>query len=226
MFGPARSHGDTENVVEEQINECVLVVKDSANGNRVVVDPDIDVIIDGKNIKLLVDTGARITIVAQEKYMENWTSKTLYPPDVSTVAFEGSKIVLMGYFWASITIFDRTLRGKIYVAKKGINVLGLLHQAEFNLAIKPGRDKPVVLDDEGLSPVNVQIREVRKNAVRLADGSWWNNSRIALDPVARDYSDVSITGSEFTPGINGEHKCRKSSRTCQTPKKFRDFVMS
>ncbi|KAJ1177761.1 hypothetical protein NDU88_003013 [Pleurodeles waltl] len=132
--------GDTENVVEEQMNEYMLVVKDSTNFNRVVVDPDVDVIINGKSIRLLVDTGAHITIVAQGKYRENWFTKTLYPPDVSNVAFEGSKIDLMGYFWALITIFDITLRGKIYVAKKGIHVLGLLHQAEFNLAMKPGRD--------------------------------------------------------------------------------------
>ncbi|KAJ1103653.1 hypothetical protein NDU88_001074 [Pleurodeles waltl] len=130
------------------MNEYVLVVKDVTGINKVIIDPDVDVIIEGTKIKLLVDTGARLTIIAQDKYKESWSSKILYPPDVATVAFEGSKIDLLGYLWASLTILGKTLRGKIYVAKKGINVLGLLHQAEFNLLIKPGRDKPVVIEKE------------------------------------------------------------------------------
>ncbi|KAJ1115049.1 hypothetical protein NDU88_003277 [Pleurodeles waltl] len=57
-------------------------------------------------------------------------------------------------------VMNKTLRGKVYVAKKGINVLGLLHQAEFNLAIKPGRDKPVVIERESPGPINVASNHV------------------------------------------------------------------
>ncbi|KAJ1103108.1 hypothetical protein NDU88_000536 [Pleurodeles waltl] len=103
-------------------NEFVLVVKDAATSlSKVMIDPDIDVSIEGVLAKLLVDTGARVTIVLQDKFKEFWASKNLLPPDVSTVAFEGSKIDLIGYFWASLCVFDETIQEKVYVAKKGTN---------------------------------------------------------------------------------------------------------
>ncbi|KAJ1207963.1 hypothetical protein NDU88_003353 [Pleurodeles waltl] len=47
-------------------NEYVLIVKEATTPtNKVVVDPDIDVAIEGVVVKRLVDTGARNTIVSQ-----------------------------------------------------------------------------------------------------------------------------------------------------------------
>ncbi|KAJ1199571.1 hypothetical protein NDU88_003405 [Pleurodeles waltl] len=137
---------DTENV-QHNDSEFVLVVKDAiSSDNKLVLDPDIDASVEGVVVKLLVDTGARIAIVSQEKCDEICGAKPLFTADVSTVAFEGSKIDLIGYIWASLSIVNETIQGKVYVAKKGINVLGLIHKAEFNLVIKLGREKPVSIE--------------------------------------------------------------------------------
>ncbi|KAJ1139758.1 hypothetical protein NDU88_006125 [Pleurodeles waltl] len=59
---------DTDNA---ENNDYVLVVKETKiPTNKVVMDPDIDVTIEGVVIKLLVDTVALITIVSQEKFKE------------------------------------------------------------------------------------------------------------------------------------------------------------
>ncbi|KAJ1094486.1 hypothetical protein NDU88_007559 [Pleurodeles waltl] len=52
---------EAESVVGERMSECVLVVKDVTGINKVIIDPDVDVIIEGTKIKLLVDTGACLT---------------------------------------------------------------------------------------------------------------------------------------------------------------------
>ncbi|XP_078533910.1 gypsy retrotransposon integrase-like protein 1 [Lissotriton helveticus] len=129
--------------------EYVVVVKDNNTACRtfLVPDPEVDATIDKCHIQLLVDTGARITIVSYDKYSHFWHDKCLLPPDVLSVAFEGSRINLLGYFWAEISIFNKVIKGKVYVAKRGINVLDLIHQAEFGVTIKPGLPNPVFIEE-------------------------------------------------------------------------------
>ncbi|XP_078496474.1 uncharacterized protein LOC144752415 [Lissotriton helveticus] len=130
--------------------EYVVVVMDSHDKSisHDIPDPEVDVIIGKDHVQLLVDTGARITIISQDKYTKFWHDKSLLPPDILTVAFEGSRINLLGFFWADINVLGVTIKGKVYVAKKGINVLGLIHQAEIGLTIKPGLANPVFIDKQ------------------------------------------------------------------------------
>ncbi|XP_078506170.1 uncharacterized protein LOC144763964 [Lissotriton helveticus] len=48
-----------------------------------------------------------------------------------------------------------TIKGKVYVARRGINVLGLIHQAEIGLTIKPGLANPVFIDKQFKQDVSV-----------------------------------------------------------------------
>ncbi|XP_078502553.1 TRPM8 channel-associated factor 2-like [Lissotriton helveticus] len=89
---------DSDDVLDDDVTnqEYVVVVKNCNEKLQHIPDPEIDVIIEKSQIQLMVDTGARITIVSQEKYRRFWSQKILLPPDILTVAFEGSKIQLLG----------------------------------------------------------------------------------------------------------------------------------
>ncbi|XP_078528339.1 NACHT, LRR and PYD domains-containing protein 12-like [Lissotriton helveticus] len=109
--------GDYVSYVEEPI-ECI--------------DPVAEIIIGGKPLNLLVDSGARITMLTKELFLETWGERMLLPPDRSPVSSKGRKIDLMGYFEDDLLFKGRKMRGKVYIAVKGLNILGWYHQGLFD----------------------------------------------------------------------------------------------
>lgn len=112
----------------------------------------VEILVGNKKLQLLVDSGARITMITQKLFTETWSERSLSPPDRSPISYEGRKIELLGFIEDFLVFKGRRIRGKIYVAVKGLNILGWFHQGLFGMVLKPGTKEQVMLvacEDEG-----------------------------------------------------------------------------
>lgn len=96
-------------------------------------------------LRLLVDSGARITMIAHELFKKSWGDRTLFPPDRAPVSYEGRRIELEGYIEDVLEFKGRKIQGKIYVAVRRLNILGWYHQGLFGMVLKPGTSKQVLV---------------------------------------------------------------------------------
>ncbi|XP_069086423.1 uncharacterized protein [Pleurodeles waltl] len=109
------------------------------------MDPLVDIRVGDKWLRLLVDSGARITMITLNLFHNTWGDRKLLPPDRSRVSYEGRKIDLEGYIEDSLEFKGRRIFGKIYVAYKGLNILGWYHQGLFGMVLKPGAKEQVLV---------------------------------------------------------------------------------
>lgn len=95
------------------------------------------------------------------------------------------------------------------------------------------RVKNPVLVRKGLSKFQEpqQVCEIRKNAVRLSNGSWWSTSRVALD-LRSQFKNVNRCeekcqeGHASTKDVKKTPTCRRGTRVRFKPSKICDFVTS
>ena len=186
--------------LNEPILTCKMIQCVSVVNEELILDPEVQVLIEGVEISLLVDTGARITIISKDKYENLSSSKHLLPPDVLTVAFEGSRIELLGYFWTTLQVLGKSIKGKVYVAFKGINILGLIHQAELDIIIRPGSKTPVSLAQD-----NKVISQVLKTSDRIL---WLEKYKEVFEDKLGKITDFVYTIKMKDDVIPFKHKMR------------------
>lgn len=146
---------DSSESVTRELSEMVMVVQDMGviKGNpELCKDPYVDIIVGDKSVKLLVDSGARISMITSELYDYTWPGRLLCPPDRKAISYEGREIDLAGYIEDIMEFKGRKIWGKLYVATRGLNILGWFHQGLFGMILQPGAAEQVlaVRDDPGL----------------------------------------------------------------------------
>ena len=127
--------------------EQVLAVTDEPReGNPSTCrDPKVDILVGNKTVNLLVDSGAKITMITQALFRHKWGDRPLSPPDRCPVSYEGQKIDLLGYFEDTMEFRGRRIKGKVYVAVKGLDILGWYHQGLFRMILKTGAKEQVLV---------------------------------------------------------------------------------
>ncbi|XP_078502039.1 uncharacterized protein LOC144756267 isoform X2 [Lissotriton helveticus] len=101
----------------------------------------------GKVLELMVDSCSRWTIITQEYCIESFGDlvdiNALCKPDIIAYNFDGSKINFIGFKEVLITIKSSSAVIKLYVAWKGVNVLGWRDQAKLGVTLNPRLKDPV-----------------------------------------------------------------------------------
>lgn len=83
----------------------------------------------GKTTSLLIDSGAKITIISKEFYVKKNKHKVkIYPPDITPDAYGGEPIELLGYFCSPLEYKNRIINAKVYISQKGDSILNWFHQ--------------------------------------------------------------------------------------------------
>lgn len=147
--------GDNEESVTKDLSDMVLVVHDDGVivGNlEMCADPYVEISVGDRVLKLLVDSGARISMITLDLYTATWPNRPLLPPDRKAVSYEGREINLSGYIEEVMEFRGRRIAGKLYVAHKGLNILGWFHQGLFGMVLRPGTKAQVlaIRDDPDL----------------------------------------------------------------------------
>lgn len=100
--------------------------------------------IDGKETKVMADSGSQITILRDSYFFEKWQRKVhLSEPDLTPKAFGEKEIDMLGFFVTDVVILDRKINTKVYVAKKGKNIVGWKDLARLGLYFIPGDYMPI-----------------------------------------------------------------------------------
>ncbi|KAJ1122730.1 hypothetical protein NDU88_001215 [Pleurodeles waltl] len=110
--------------------------------------PMCEVLVEGKKLVLMADSGSPWTIIVQD-YFERmfegiWDMTDLNESDIVAESFEGTTIDVMGFVETEIVFKERRANIKLYVAAKGVNVLGWKDQGKLNIILNP-RSKEQVL---------------------------------------------------------------------------------
>ncbi|KAJ1098103.1 hypothetical protein NDU88_003219 [Pleurodeles waltl] len=106
---------------------------DGEKGSR-AKQPMCEVLIGGRKLELMADSGSPWTIVVQD-YFERifegiWSTTDLNEPDILAESFDGTTIDLVGFVETEIVFKERRANIKLYVAAKDVNVLGWRDQGE------------------------------------------------------------------------------------------------
>ena len=145
----------------QEFQDMIAVIQEDPVNNEhqeECVDPYVDITIGDKTLHLLVDSGARISMITYDLFKNTWPNRTLFPPDKTPVSYEGKKIDTVGYFEDTLGFKGREVEGKIYVARKGLNILGWLHQGQFKMILRPGTQEQVMVIKE-----QFDVEELSKN---------------------------------------------------------------
>ncbi|KAJ1218595.1 hypothetical protein NDU88_006173 [Pleurodeles waltl] len=96
------------------------------NTDDKLVMPKCDVVIGERTVTVLADSGSPFTLIGDKNWARIFGDDNinLFPPDISPVGYGGQKIDLFGYSLMSIKFKGRETLGKVYVAKRGNNLLG------------------------------------------------------------------------------------------------------
>ncbi|KAJ1178711.1 hypothetical protein NDU88_003953, partial [Pleurodeles waltl] len=87
--------------------------------------PFCEAVIDSKEVLVMADSGAPVTILGDQTFFHLWEGKQrLECADIAPKAFGDQDIDLLGFFHASLQILGRTVFTKMYVAVKGRNIVG------------------------------------------------------------------------------------------------------
>ncbi|KAJ1116630.1 hypothetical protein NDU88_004836 [Pleurodeles waltl] len=104
-----------------------------------IVMPECTVKIDDKVVKVLAESGSPYAMIGDK----NWhiifggESGPLEKPDINPVSYGGTRIEVKGYRVMTIQFQDRMTVGKVYVAKRGDNLLGWQHKRDLGIKLDP-----------------------------------------------------------------------------------------
>ncbi|KAJ1218336.1 hypothetical protein NDU88_005917 [Pleurodeles waltl] len=118
-----------------------------------VKGPIGSVLIGAVELPFTADSGSPLTLISDRTFDLKWQDVRLHETDVNPKAFGDHDIVMMGYFWDSLTFRGRTVRTKIYVAEKGRSLVGWKDLAKLGVMLVPGADDPIVLRDDWVNYV-------------------------------------------------------------------------
>lgn len=105
--------------------------------------PTCTVLIDGKEVSMMVDSCAWYSIIGKSIFNELWGAKELLPPDIQPGGYSGHKIDLEGFIWVDLEFMGRKTRGKLYIASKGVSILGWPHLKEMGIKLDPNASPSV-----------------------------------------------------------------------------------
>ncbi|KAJ1190572.1 hypothetical protein NDU88_007310 [Pleurodeles waltl] len=111
------------------------------------------VLIGAVELPFTADSGSPLTLISDRTFDLKWQGVRLHETDVNPKAFGEHDIVMMGYFWDSLTFRGRTVRTKIYVAEKGRSLVGWKDLAKLGVMLVPGAEDPIVLRDDWVNYV-------------------------------------------------------------------------
>lgn len=135
--------------------------------DNIMKSPTCEFQILGEKVLLMVDSGSPWTIITQDYYQEMLANKMsfdkLRDPDIIAESFDGAKINIVGYFIVELQFKGRCVIAKLYIAPKGVNVLGWRDQYKLGIILNPRSDEPVTLCDDRLltnvATVNTEFKE-------------------------------------------------------------------
>ncbi|KAJ1164009.1 hypothetical protein NDU88_004456 [Pleurodeles waltl] len=111
--------------------------------------PRCEVQIAGRRLELMADSGSPWTIVTQDYFKQVfegiWDLTDLKEPDIIAESFEGRTIDVTGFVETGITFKERRANIKLYVAVKGVNVLGWRDQGKLGVILNPRCSEPVLV---------------------------------------------------------------------------------
>ncbi|KAJ1126815.1 hypothetical protein NDU88_005221 [Pleurodeles waltl] len=92
-------------------------------------------------------------MITSDLFKKTWGSRKLFPPDRALVSYEGRRIELEGFIEDVLEFKGRKIWGKVYVAVKGLNILGWFHQGLFGMVLRLGTSEQVMVvkDYSGLN---------------------------------------------------------------------------
>lgn len=100
----------------------------------------------------MADSGSPRSIITEKYFHEKFdgtlTHDDLSASDVIAQGFDGSIIDLMGYEGSDVSFKGRTMFIKLYVAKKGANVLGWRDQWKLGIILNPRSKKSVLVVED------------------------------------------------------------------------------
>ncbi|KAJ1095977.1 hypothetical protein NDU88_001126 [Pleurodeles waltl] len=137
-------------------NKVVLYVGqeiDQIEHNTSIVDvgpvimPECIIRLDNRTVTVLADSGSPYTMVGDKNWQAIFgeTLDFLSKPDINLISYGGAKIEVVGYKVMKIQFRDRVTVGKVYVAKRGNNLLGWRHQRDMGIKLDPNSDDQVMV---------------------------------------------------------------------------------
>lgn len=139
---------NTETDIESGI---VVSIQDCYNIEEVdkIDPPRCNVTILGKDLQLLADSGSPWTVITKQYCLEMLGEvidcDALCKPDITAQNFDGSCIDFLGFQEVPITFQQSKAFIKLYVAVKGVNVLGWRDQAKLGIVLNPRKREPVMV---------------------------------------------------------------------------------
>lgn len=106
---------DEDDHVTKELSDMVLVVQDDgviAGDPEMCVDPYVEISVGDHVLRLLVDSGARISMITLDLYQATWPNRVLLPPDRKAVSYEGREINLSGYIEEIMEFKGRRICGQ------------------------------------------------------------------------------------------------------------------
>jgi hypothetical protein len=78
---------------------------------------------DGKSVKLEVDTGSAISVIPKKKFDEIFLKRKLKSTDIILRTFSGEKLTPMGVTYIQVKHNNKMERLPLYVVQKGVAIL-------------------------------------------------------------------------------------------------------
>ena len=83
----------------------------------------VTVEMDGKSVKLEVDTGSAISVIPKKKFDEIFLKRKLKSTDIILRTFSGEKLTPMGVTYIQVKHNNKMERLPLYVVQKGVAIL-------------------------------------------------------------------------------------------------------
>lgn len=136
-----------ENVLEEELGMqgVVLSVQDEFACNKKVLAslPSCNLCFDDIRMEALVDSCAWYIIMNKDKFDNLWPGKELHKSEGSPGSYTGHRIPILGFAWADLEFESRKCHGKVYVADKGVMILGWPQITELGIKVDSRLNPPV-----------------------------------------------------------------------------------
>ncbi|KAJ1127003.1 hypothetical protein NDU88_005409 [Pleurodeles waltl] len=130
----------------------VLSLKNNGDCNGSMRQPKCLVLIESQELEVMADSGSSWTIITtdyfKQKFKDVWRMSDLVYPDIIAEGFDGTAIDIKGYVDTEIVFKGRLDNIKLYVAEKGVNVLGWRGQAKLGIILNPRACEPVQMIEE------------------------------------------------------------------------------
>lgn len=132
-----------------EMNKGFMVSIIDCAPNDVMKSPKSEFYILGEKLMLMVDSGSPWTIITQQYCQEKLSYKIQYdnlqPSDKIAESFDGTKIEIEGFFQVELQFKTRCAMVKLYIALKGVNLVGWRDQYKLGLILNPRSSEPVSL---------------------------------------------------------------------------------